>query len=226
MGAVGVDRVQRLAPGSKIVVLSLLGDKLAIRYVGTTVFNNRQHDADVSDWRIDQYAQSEANEIINISGKFIAIDANTEQARQAAGSLVSNSFTGSVKVEGGTASIVQLAQATGAQYVLMLGPSFMGDPYFGTNQFFSGYGIYERVLMSSKNAINFLTLRVALFDGRSGAEIARTESFLGSSRTGPDWMESFDLELTDENSRNTKDSVVAMIVKLLHKELLELKLAL
>ena len=68
----------------------------------------------------------------------------------------------------------QKAKDAGADYVLLVGPSQPGDPFFGTNQSISGYGIYQRSVFMSRRGINFLTIRVALLDGKTGAEIART----------------------------------------------------
>src|SRR3954468_13467387 len=41
---VGVEQIEQLKPGTAVVPLSLLGDTLAIRHVGTTVFQNERRD--------------------------------------------------------------------------------------------------------------------------------------------------------------------------------------
>jgi hypothetical protein len=221
---VGVEHVEQLKPGTTIVPLSLLGDTLAIRHVGTTVFQNERRDLSVAEWQIDRHAEATATRLIAAGKKFQTKVAQTSEARVAAGKLGQAFWTGGAVLQGGPESVVKLAKEAKADYVLLIGPSQIGDPFFGTNQSFSGYGVSQRAAFGSRRAINFLTMRVVLLDGKSGAEVARTQGYLSAPRPASDWMESKDLALTSSNATATKASVQELIEAVLRKNLSELKL--
>jgi hypothetical protein len=59
----------------------------------------------------------------------------------------------------------------------------------GTHEPLSGYGIYQRsfrvyqpAFVGLKRAVSFLTMKVMLLDGRSGAPVARTQCALSAPR--------------------------------------------
>ena len=65
----------------------------------------------------------------------------------------------------------------------------MGDPFLGTDEQLSGYGIYQRSLritqpafVAMKRAFSFLAMNVLLLDGRSGEAVARAQCALGAPR--------------------------------------------
>lgn len=73
--------------------------------------------------------------------------------------------------------------------------------------------------------LNYLVIRVALIDGKSGEEVASTLGYLGTSRSGADWMDSKNLALTDSNATSTKSGIEHLIEELLRKSLADMKLA-
>jgi hypothetical protein len=221
---VGVEQVEKLQPGTKVVPLSLLGNVLAIRHVGTTVFQNKRRDLDVTDWQIDNFGESIAARIIRDGHKFVALEADTKEARNSAGKLVSDFWTSKAGLQGGPDSVIRLAAKAGADYILVLGPSQLGDPFFGTNQAFSGYGVYQRSVFGSKRAINYLTMRVVLLDGKSGTEVARTHGFLSAPRTEASWMDSENLNLSMDNTQETKSGIQTLVQTVLRKAMADLKL--
>lgn len=222
---VGVENVEQLKPGTKIVPLSLMGDTLAIRHIGTTVFQNERRDLAVPQWQIDKYTEAVALRVIRDGGKFIGELIDTEEARKNAGKLGIDFWTSGSVVQGGPESIIKLAKDARADYVLVIGPSPIGDPFFGTNQGFSGYGIGQRSVFNLKRGLNYLTMRVALLDGKDGKEVARARGFLSSPRGQPDWMDSENLSLSVSNATGTKSSIESLIDSVLRKGLLDLKLA-
>ena len=220
----GVEKVEQLKPGTKIIPLSLMGDKLAIRHIGTTVLQNESRDLDTPSWGIDKYVEATAARAILQGARFSAIVADSAQARKSVGKLGQDFWTSAAVVEGGQESVVSLAKDAGADYVLVLGPSQIGDPFFGTNQRFSGYGIAQRSFMGMKRGINFLTMRLVLLDGRDGREVARTQSYLGSPRARSDWIEGENLPLSESNATTTKVSIESLVDRMLGKGLADLKL--
>lgn len=220
----GVERVSKLQANSKIVTLSLMGGTLAIRHIGTTIFQNEKNDLDVTNWQIDAYSESKAAQLVRGGGRFAVIDAKTDEARKAVGGLDTDLWTSGATIKGGAGSIVTFANNAGAEYVLVLGPAQLGDPFFGTNQAFSGYGIYQRSMFWSKKAVNYLTMRIVLFDGKTGEEIARTHGFISSPRPENEWMESDKLIPDGINSLNTRNAITQLIDNTLRKGVAELKL--
>lgn len=224
---VGVEQVEKMQAGTKVVPLSLLGNILAIRHVGTTVFQNEWRDLDVSDWQIDNFSEAAAARIIRDGHKFVAIEAETKEARANAGKLVTDFWTSKVGLQNGPDSVIKLATMTGADYILIIGPVQIGDPFFGTNQSFSGYGIYQRSIFSSKNAVNYLAMQVALLDGKTGAEVARARGNLSAHRyrSENNWMPSENLVPSEANAQETKAGIKSLIESELRIALANLKLA-
>lgn len=222
---VGIEKIEQLKPGTSIVPISLMGETLAIRHVGTTVFQNAHRDVTVADWQLDKYTESSASKVVGDGKRFQAIVAETKDARAGAGKLGSDFWTGKVTLQGGTESLTKLAKDAGADYVLVLGPLQLGDPFFGTNQRISGYGVYQRAVFGSRRAINFLTMRIVLLDGKSGAEVARTHGYLSSPRTEVSWMDSNNLDLSADNNQDTRTAIQGLIDAVLRKALAELKLS-
>ncbi|MBI4987824.1 MAG: hypothetical protein HZC23_03290 [Rhodocyclales bacterium] len=221
---VGTEHVEKLKPGTSIVALSLMGDTLAIRHVGTTVFQNERLDATVADWQIDKYAESVASRLISSGNRFQAKAVETNEARASAGKIVMDFWTSKAVLQGGTGSVTKLAREAGADYVLVLGPAQLGDPFFGTNQAFSGYGIYQRSAFGSRRAINYLTMRVVLLDGKNGTEVARTHGVSSAPRGEAIWMDSDNLTLSGDNAQKTRSGIQALMETVLQKALTDLML--
>ena len=221
---VGVERVEQLKPGTRVAVLSVMGDRLAVRHVGTTVFQNERRDVDVPQWQIDRSTENAAARLIGTGGRFKVVTADTTDARRRAGKMATGFFSGP-QLQGGPQSVAAFAKQAGADYVLVIAPNPIGDPFMGTNQSFAGYGIYQRGFMGTRNAGNFLTLRVVLHDGRSGDEVARTQDHASSRRADALWMDSSKLVLSESNAAATKTAIEELIERSLKKTLAQLKLA-
>lgn len=220
---VGTERTAQLKSGTSIATLSLMGDTLPIRVVGTTVFQNKKAEVKVPEWQIDSYTELVAGRLIRADGRFKVVQADTADAHAIMPKLTS--IAGGTEFEGGNEIVVAFGRNAGTDLVLVVVPALYGDPYFGTNQSFSGYGVYQRSFLWAKNAVNFLTMRVALFDGKSGEEIARTSGYISSRRPSEAWMEPDNLVMGEENSLATKQAMESLIGELLKKLLSDLKIA-
>ena len=222
---VGVEKVEQLKTGTTIAPLSLMGPTLAMRHVGTIVFQNERRDMDVAQWDIDKFTETSAARIIREGGRFKAVLVDMGEARKKTGKLETSFWTSGAVLQGGAEGVTKLARDSGADYVLVLGPAQLGDPFMGTNQSLSGYGIYQRSMFGLKRSINYLTMRMVLLDGKTGAEVARTHSHSSSPRTNENWMDSDKLVLTGTNTTSTKAAIEQLIDGVLKKGLPELKLA-
>jgi len=221
----GADKVAVKPQGTKLVVVSLMGNQMHIQHVGTTVFNNQKRDVDVEPWGIDQHIEDKANTLISASNKFSVVKATSADYRQQFGSLEQNFWTGNRKYSHQAEAIKALATASDAELVVMITPAEYGDVFFSTNQQVSGYGIYQRSFVFTNNAINFMTMAVHVIDAKTGEDVATASSYASSKRDDKDWIEGESLPLTSDNEMLTKAALLELSQDLLVKQLTELNLA-
>ena len=219
---VGTEQVAKLDRKTRIAPLSLMGTSLSVRAIGTTVFQNSKADAEVSDWQIDNYTESVVAEHLVKSKRVIAVHSNVWQFHSI--KPIVDSIAAGTSFEGGTLSIIAYAKEANADVVLVILPALYGDPYFGTNQAFTGYGVYERGFLGSKSAVNYVTMRVAAFDGTTGKEIARTSGYISAKRPESEWMEFDNLVMNEHNRLVTQQSIKQLIRDLLARLLSDLKI--
>lgn len=168
----GVDQLEGFRPGLTLALFSLMGDHLAVRDVGASALQDYRGDLDVGHWHIDRHAESVASKVVGDSGK-----------------LRDDPWTGGTRIQAASGSLAAFARESAADYVLLVGPASMGDPFLGTDEQLSGYGIYQRSLritqpafLGVKRAFSFLAMKVLLLDGKSGEPIARAQCALGAPR--------------------------------------------
>jgi hypothetical protein len=193
---VGDEKVEQLKSDSAIAPVSLMGDAFALRQVGTTMFQNEKRDIDVAAWGIDRHAESLAGQLVK--GKFRVAQADTENVRKTV-RLQEDFWTGANKIKGGAGPLATFAEQSKADYVLLIAPGSMGDPFMGSNQNISGYGIYQRSFMGLKRSMNFITLRAILLEGKSGEEVARTQCAVSAPRE--DWIEPTSVTQPSDDTR-------------------------
>lgn len=222
---VGADKATQAPHGSKVAVVSLLGNQMSIQHLGTTAFSNEKRDMDVQSWAVDQYVEDQAYLLIEAGNKCTAVKTKADGYRQKFGSLEQNFWTGNRKYQYQSEGVQALAAESGADLVLMISPAEYGDVFFGTNQLFSGYGIYQRSFLRDRNALNFLTMTVQLIDAKSGKEIASVQQYASSKRADKDWLDGNAPVLTSENEAITKQELLLLMQDLLKKGLADLKLS-
>ena len=152
-------------------------------------------------WGIDRHAESLAGKAVVGKGKFQVAQRNTENMRKTV-KLQEDFWTGSTKIQGGSGFVSQFAQDAGADYVLLIGPAPMGDPFMNTNQSLSGYGIYQRSFIGMRRALNFITMKAILVDGKTGGEVARTQCVVSAPRQESEWLEPNKVTQVDDGTRS------------------------
>ena len=95
----------------------------------------------------------------------------------------------------------------------------MGDPFMGTNQSISGYGIYQRSFVGLRRAMNFITVRTLLLEGKTGEEVARTQCAVSAPRE--DWL---DAKTATQPSAGTRNGIEKLFEDGLRKCLASLNL--
>ncbi|MFA6179119.1 MAG: hypothetical protein WC696_05855 [Candidatus Methylopumilus sp.] len=221
---VGADKATQAPHGSKVAVVSLLGNQMSIQHLGTTAFNNKKWNIEVQSWAVDQYVEDQANLLVEAGNKFTPVKDKADGYRQKFGSLEQNFWTGNRKYQYQSEGVQALVAESGADLVLMISPAEYGDVFFGTNQLFSGYGIYQRSFLRDRNALSFLMMTVQLIDAKSGEEIASAQQYASSKRADRDWLEDDTPVLTPENEATTKQELLQLMQGLLKKGLADLKL--
>jgi hypothetical protein len=196
---VGGEKVDQLKPGTAIVPISLMGDTLAMREVGTTIFQNQRRDVDVASWHIDRHTESVAGQLVKGKGKFTVAQADTEEVRKTV-KLGEDFWSGSNKIKAGGGALAAFAAQSRADYLLLIAPGVMGDPFMATNQTISGYGVYQRSMVGLKRSMNFITMRAVLLDGRSGEELARTQCAVSAPRS--DWLDGDKMAKASDDMRS------------------------
>jgi hypothetical protein len=184
----GLDKLERFRPGLTVAPFSLMGDHLAVHDVGASALQDYRGDVDVGHWHIDRHTESVAGKVVGDTGKFRIAQADTEPLRRAV-KLKDDPWTGGMRIRASSGSLAAFAKQSAADYVLLIGPASMGDPFLGTDEQLSGYGIYQRSLritqpafLGVKRAFSFLAMKVLLLDGKSGEPIARAQCALGAPR--------------------------------------------
>jgi len=177
----------------------------------------------VTNWNIDQQIEDDASNLIQSGGKFVVVKPASADHRGKFGVPVKSLWSGAIDLEHMKEGAQSVARASGADLVFVIREAEYGDPFFGTNQEFSGYGIYQRSIFFSNKAINFVTMNVIVFDGKTGESIAGTRQFIKGAREASDWIAGEDLIVSKENEAKTKTNIFLLVQDLLKKSLIELK---
>jgi len=184
----GCAATSAVRPGVSVAPVSLIGDHLALRDVGPSALRDDRREIDVAHWRIDQRAEAVAGKVVGYTGKFRIAQADTEPLRKTV-KLKEDPWTGGTRILPASGPLAAFARSSAADYVLLIGPASMGDPFLGTDEQLSGYGFYQRSLritqpafVGLKRAFSFLAMKVMLLDGKSGEAVAHAQCTLGAPR--------------------------------------------
>lgn len=224
---VGSERVTQLPTTTKIVALSLMGDNLEVDHIGLlgNIFTYAYSDIDVSAWKVDEYTEKIAVSMLSEDRKFTALLADTTRVRKHAGSITVHWWFNTRKLKVSSSAVKELAKEAGGDFVLVTHPVTFIDPFFGANIGLFGYGIYQsRPLHFFPRAVNYVTMRIALFDGATGAEVAWTDIYQSKPRSDSAWMKPKNFVLKQSDETSTRASIEEMIKNLLQKGLTDLNL--
>lgn len=197
---------------SKVVPVSLLGDTLDLRVVGVTVFGNSTTPIDVSDWHVDQQIERTAINLLGAGGLDSAIA--SPDLKKHIGTISFFNLIGSYSFSGGKDGIKRVASATGADYLLVVAkaPNAISDPFFRTNQFITGYGIYQRrVLFGKGSAVDFVQIVVLLVDGKTGEVIDSRIDWRSSPRPESLWLGDDQTTLDPANTAHAKNNIMPLV---------------
>lgn len=133
-----------------IAVLSVLGDKLNITYVGATIFGNRYNAADVSEWNIDNYVVKKTEDYLKESG-YAVKQISYEKA------LLLKAYNNPEPIYGTYSEyvedyLVKLAEEGGIDTFVVIYSTKQEDYVGHGEECLQGYGLYQRFSMSMLSA--------------------------------------------------------------------------
>lgn len=180
--------VTTLAPPkpSSIAVVSLLGDRLSLRQVGITVFGNSERSVDVSDWSVDEHVQASTGNILRSAG--YEVKRSTPQTASSLGKVSRFNLTSTYSFAGGASAARKAAADAGVDYLFVVAeaPNAFTDPFFRTNQFITGYGIYQR---RGGGGVAFAFVSILLVEGKTGEVVYASTGPFSLPRDDSLWIE-------------------------------------
>lgn len=157
----------------KITVISLMGNTLESISVGITIFNNVENKFSVAKWEVDRNIEDYLIAQIHLHTEREAVIYDPGVNMRPV--VVQNNFwTGELELPNYPDFIMKAVSATSSDYVLVVAPVTIGDPYFNTAQNMRGYGVYQRSFIGTKQAVNYVTMQMVLYDGVTGKQLARS----------------------------------------------------
>jgi len=163
-GCVSSPPVSQVNNYKKIGVVSLVGERLTRKHVGFMVFGNELEVVDVSEWKLDDaFAKVVASSLRERTSLDVVVVPASDALRSMFGSEAAivarerfvdfasqsqeNSAATGEKVNWWTQSQAKLAKEVADANVdalVILAPDMLEDPFYPTNQYVTGLGIYTR----------------------------------------------------------------------------------
>jgi hypothetical protein len=140
------DAVKAQTQGKSLVVASMLGPKVKLQWIGTTVFNNEYGEISPDTWDLDGKAQTAGVDALRVTGRYARV-------------------AGVAGVQRGADGAPRLPTDTQADVVIVITQASHGDPLFGTNQGLAGLGVVQRTFMGLERTEVFSAIRLDLYDG-------------------------------------------------------------
>ncbi|KPH91942.1 hypothetical protein AMS58_20990 [Pseudoalteromonas porphyrae] len=204
--------VSKITSNEKIVVVAQFSSSFPIKTVGTTAFQNEYFEIDTSDWKTNEFIETEvANKLSPnysiVPNSFIRTNLRTPK----------NDFVSGYPSPIKNKSVLEEAQKINANYILVISPTEFSDVYFGTNQRLKGNGIYQR----HGNSIHHSQISFNLFNAKTGQFVA-TNGTIGHNGGDSVWItnESFGYKMfssSEDITASTKEEIKNNNQKLISK---------
>ncbi|WP_300436581.1 hypothetical protein [Zoogloea sp.] len=141
------DAVRQQVKGKSVAVTSLLGPRLNLQLIGTTIFHNQYGTLTVPEWGLDEFAISVVRSSMKNSGSYADVSVFYGASRNNSdGSLI-------------------LPEGTQADFIVAIDSWSHRDPIFNTNAEVKGLGVFHRTFFGALNkTFVFAGLQVSLHD--------------------------------------------------------------
>ncbi|MEZ0318198.1 MAG: hypothetical protein ACAH10_15005 [Methylophilaceae bacterium] len=212
-------------PGSKLILISLLGDQLHLHHIGFSIFSNVKRDVDISTWGIDNFTENQAKQLIDKNHKFTSVTAGKEY-RDKFGLMEISKWNGTVSYKNQADGINALTEKETCDLIVLIKPAFNGVA-FPNQQFlvYYGNGIYQDASFKEQGtAVNFSMIEILILDPKTRKVLSSVSDYESSTRSTDVWMSDKSLTFDTYNEASTKTQVLALIKELLVKEFTKLQL--
>ncbi|MFH1674484.1 MAG: SRPBCC family protein [Pseudomonadota bacterium] len=159
-----------------IAVLSVLGDKLNVNYVGATIFGNRYNAADVSEWDIDNFIVKKTEGYLK-ENSYIVKRISYEKA------LLVKAYNNKEPVYGTYSKhiedyLAKLAEDEGIDTFLIIYSTSHEDYVGHSEEHLRGYGLYQRFsMLSAPTTALYSNLRFELIKPKPFRKVTVKKSF-------------------------------------------------
>ena len=208
--------------GKSITIIGSLDNQMRLMLIGTTVFNNSINNIDAADLHLEEEITKTVSEKMKSKGNFrvtISKDKSIREQVRNINPYVSTTFW---KIGDQKKMIQGLAKRLNADLLVVINNATYNDKIFGTDVSIEGYGIYERSFLGIKRAVNYCSLRIIVYDGATGNELAFASDLSHEPRNNEEW--SSDLNYGVESINKTKASIKKLYISLANKLLAEMGL--
>jgi hypothetical protein len=176
--------------GAVITPICLLKNEMPIYDVGTTAFQNGVRSVPVAGWNFAGQVQSLMTERIRASnGKYWATDGVEGDKRRRLLQLLPMGPDGRAELGFNLLGVASVGREMKIDYLLVIDSERLQDPFFGTNQFFSGQGVYQRSHFSFRAGINFLVARASVIDVAKASIVASRTKWQFTPRDLSEWVD-------------------------------------
>lgn len=162
----------KLAQIKTIGVISVIGDLLTLKEVGTTAFSNSESKLPIADWDIDGLVERDtANALANRVAVQLTTVANRNAFANAEGRLFHS-------IDDELGDLVKALPQPGPDAYLVIVPNDVADPIGGTNQHLINIGLYHRDFLGKSSSTEYAFFLAWLIDAKTGTMLARAGSCL------------------------------------------------
>lgn len=158
---------EQLGTIQRIGVISLVGNELCTRYVGTTVFTSKRAVSDVTDWNLDENIQQIIKEAITSDSQFTYVDLNIDSntvmkiyGSEKAGCTKVGDDINYIKEE-----IADIKVRYGVDTIILVVESWATSDYItGRSGLLYGYGLHQSSFLGITDTITHIFARVIVVD--------------------------------------------------------------
>lgn len=139
---------EQLAAIKRVGVVSLLGNEMQIKHVGTTVFTNSHKYEQVEGWGLDRFAREVIQKELMNTSKFTYVELSEQlpslRQRYFEKEHAERDPLPLNLVEEFNDDLRKIANTNSVDTLLIVVRAAVGDPFSDTNQYVFGYGLYHR----------------------------------------------------------------------------------
>ena len=193
-----------------------------LKLVGTTIFNNKSKSVNASDMNLETLVVSAVASALKAKGNFIVKLSDSQDFQQKVHDINQYQNTTLWKISAQKELIKEISKRNGTELVVIVNHVLYTDVIYHTSELIEGFGIYQRSLAGINKAVNYITLRVLVYNGLSGEEITYASRLVHQPRPASGW--SGDLQFESDDINETKKAIVSMYKNLTNELLKEIGL--